>query len=117
MNKYNFSKPRQDDIRRTGQILPVQREAKAHTVNQAPYKSFGFRIAAFDARHISASLDWGEMIYHSSNLARGDHQAACVNFIMTAVAKNHEIAGNVRAPVYVVFKVMDFKKSRVVSSP
>ena len=56
VNKHHRSVPREDDIRRTRQVLAVEAKAISHCVQERTDKLFRPGIPVFDARHDGTSF-------------------------------------------------------------
>lgn len=57
---------RQDDVGLTRQVLYILSEAVAFAVQHGADKHFGFRILAFDLRHVPRALLFAQMIHRRS---------------------------------------------------
>lgn len=69
MHQHNLAAPRKDEIRRAGQVAPVQAKAIAERVRKAPDQHLGLGVPLANAPHVSAYSAPLVLLLHASREA------------------------------------------------
>jgi hypothetical protein len=66
VHQHRLSPPRQNKVRRAGQIAPMQPKAPAHCVQHSSHAKLGRGVALHDSAHVLASLLGRQTVRHGS---------------------------------------------------